>query len=164
MAGALLASSLAIACAGCSATPGAATGSPAPATATPHFQATWLPVRTYSAAPPVAQTLKWQGPNGTTGTAPIAEVLQLQSQQPSTMINMVVVSAAAYPPGYWQSFASSTTWQHFAQAGRPVAVNPPHSGSSTVAIREDRGYIIQLTTQGISERDTLRIMQGIRWK
>ncbi|MDQ1543569.1 MAG: hypothetical protein QOK08_1207 [Actinomycetota bacterium] len=29
---------------------------------------------------------------------------------------------------------------------------------------EDRGYIIQLTTTGISQQNVLRIMSGIHWQ
>jgi hypothetical protein len=76
---------------------------------------------------------------------------------------MVVVTASAYPPGYWQSFATSTTFEHFTEAGREVAINPGRSGSSTTTMSEDRGYIIQLITSGVSPADVLHIMRGIRW-
>jgi hypothetical protein len=163
-AGALLAASLIVGCAGCSAASSAKSEPSAPATATPHFQTTWLPVRTYDTAAPTPQIVRWQGPNVTAGRAPMAEALQLTSGQPSTTINLLVVSAGAYPNGYWQSVASSPSWQHFTEAGMAVAVNPGRSGSSTMAMSEDRGYIIQLTTTGVSEEDILRIMQGIRWQ
>jgi N-acetylmuramoyl-L-alanine amidase len=123
-----------------------------------------LPVRTYDRVPAAYQTLRWQEPKGTTGPAPTVEALELQSRHPSTTINLLVVSAAAYPPGYWQSFASSTTWQKFTEAGKTVVVDAGRSGSSTTAMGEDRGYVIQLTTKGVSEKDVLRVMQGIRWR
>jgi hypothetical protein len=162
--GASIAAMLIVGCTGCGANSSAPAESSAPVASAPRFQATWLPIATYDSSPPTAQTLKWQEPNGTTGSAPVAEVLQLRSQNPSTTINMVVVSAAAYPPGYWQTFATSTTWQHFTEAGKQIAVSPRGPGSSTVAMSEQRGYIIQLTTNGVTADDVLRIVRDIRWK
>jgi hypothetical protein len=108
--------------------------------------------------------VKWQSPRGSTGRVPVAEVLQLEPQDPIGMINMTIVSAAVYPPGYWQTFASSSSWQHFTEAGMAVAVNSGNSSTSTTAMTEDRGYIIQLITKGVSEPVLLRIVRGLRWK
>lgn len=134
-------------------------------TEAPDFVPTWLPVRTYETDHPQPQHIRWQGPGGASGSASVAQVLQLETPPPNAVfINMIVVSAAAYPPDYWASFESSSSWRHENASNGLILLYTSSESGSTVALRQSLGFIIQLTTKGISDDDTVRIMNGVRWR